>query len=307
MFTLDEAVERDDEGPLLSPIVELIVLATATALAVRWLEPRMAFFPTRGETATPRDFGVDYEPFDVATKDGERLHGWTLHPASRPLARIVYFHGNGGNLSVWAPILAGIAQRGYEVVAFDYRGYGSSTGRPTERGLYRDVDAIVSYTCGDVYWGRSLGVCMAAYAATIQPPRALILESGFRDVRALLARSPVLLILSLFSAYRFSAGAHLARTRVPALVIHGDADTVIPFRLGRQLFERLAGPKAFVTIRGGDHNDVAPPDPDAYWSAVVRFISSLPAAESPLARRRPPDLGPGVRPGVAAERDPETR
>jgi uncharacterized protein len=86
-------------------------------------------------------------------------------------ARILYCHGNGGNLSIWALILTGIARRGLSVFAADYRGYGLSTGRPTEQGLYRDVDAVVERFWRDittdvpvVYWGRSLGGAMAAYA-----------------------------------------------------------------------------------------------------------------------------------------------
>ena len=94
------------------------------------------------------------------------------HPS--PRARIVYFHGNGGNLSVWAPILAGIHRRGYAVQAFDYRGYGASTGRPSEqravsrcrRGGRVGVAEREAAGAPLIYWGRSLGTTMAAYAAT---------------------------------------------------------------------------------------------------------------------------------------------
>lgn len=82
-------------------LAALVVLATL----VRLLEPRFAFFPMAGESVTPRDFGVDYDSAAVRTRDGERLRSWSLAgPAAR--ARIIYFHGNGGNLSMWAPIMA---------------------------------------------------------------------------------------------------------------------------------------------------------------------------------------------------------
>ncbi len=116
-----------------------------------------------------------------------------------------YFHGNGGNLSIWAPILAGIARQGYAVTAFDYRGYGNSTGRPSERGLYRDVDAIVERFWSEprpagpvVYWGRSLGRAMAAYAATVRAPDGLIRESTSPDVRSLVRTQPLLALLAVF-------------------------------------------------------------------------------------------------------------
>src|SRR5207244_9861974 len=107
---------------------------------VRWLEPRFAFFPSAGETTTPAAFGVEFSTMTIATTDGEKLHAWLLR-APTPRAFVVYFHGNGGNLSIWAPILSGLAQRGYDVLAVDYRGYGPTTGRPTETALYRDAAA----------------------------------------------------------------------------------------------------------------------------------------------------------------------
>jgi uncharacterized protein len=254
------------------------------ALAVRWLEPRFAFFPSAGEDATPRDFGVEFEPVSIATRDGERLRGWWMrHPS--PRASILYFHGNAGNLSMWAPILAGIVGRGYAVLAVDYRGYGLSTGQPSEQGLYRDVDAVVDYfskhgstNVPRVYWGRSLGVVMAAYASTVDSPDRLILESGFPSARSLLRDSPLMLGLSVFSSYRFPAAAFLERrtTPAPVLVLHGDADRIVPFGHGRALFERISGPKQFVTIRGGDHNDASPAEPAVYWQAIDRFVDGLP-------------------------------
>ena len=274
----------------------LLLAASVALLAVlvRVLEPRLAFFPSAGETTTPRDYGVDYEPLTIETADGERLRAWliprTQHPpspgseSSRASARqapalIVYFHGNGANLSNWTPILAGIVRQGYPVLAFDYRGYGVSSGRPTEKGLYRDVDAILDHVrtkmkpSGPViYWGRSLGVSMAAYAATKHAPDGLILESGFPDTRSLFRAPSPMALLALFSTYRFPAARFLRGSQVPVLVMHGDADTVIPYEQGRALYERIGGPKQFFTIRGGDHNDAAAPDERAYWSAIQDFV-----------------------------------
>jgi fermentation-respiration switch protein FrsA (DUF1100 family) len=116
---------------------------------------------------------------------------------------------------------------------------------------------------------------MAAYAATRRPPDGLILESGFSDARSLLRASPPLAFLGLFSSYRFPTAEWLASVRRPVLVLHGDQDRVIPFDAGRALFDRIAEPKQFVTIQGGDHNDAVPPYPNAYWAAVHAFIASL--------------------------------
>jgi uncharacterized protein len=266
---------------MLGLLVTSVVLIAAIAVAVRLFEPRLAFFPTRGETTTPAAFGATVTPATIETADGERLHGWTLiHP--RPRATVVYFHGNGGNLSIWAPILSAVYQRGFTVVAFDYRGYGLSTGRPSERGLYRDADAIVEHAWrrGDrrepmVYWGRSLGTAVAAYAATVRRPDGIVLESGFPDARSLLRSSPPMMFLSLFSTYRFPTADLMRRAHAPALVVHGDRDAVVPYELGRNLFERIDAPKQFLTIPGGDHNDVSPSDPRSYWTAIETFVDGL--------------------------------
>ena len=120
-------------------VLKLIVAAIAAVLAlvvlVRLIEPRFAFFPTTGESETPAASGIPFQSTTLTTADGERLRAWVF-PQPAPKAVVLYFHGNGGNLSIWLPILAGIHRQGYEVYAIDYRGYGESTGGPTERGLY---------------------------------------------------------------------------------------------------------------------------------------------------------------------------
>lgn len=261
-------------------LIPAVLVLLALILFVRWLEPRMAFFPFPGEAETPRDFGIAYDPLTIETSDGQHLRAWRLH-APQPRARIIYFHGNGGNLSNWAPILAGIARRGYSVLAIDYRGYGLSTGRPTERGLYKDVEALVArpWPAAErqplVYWGRSLGGAMAAYGATVRKPNGVIVEAGFPDARSAVRNSPVLAVLSLLASYRFPAADFLNRAGVPVLQLHGDRDSVIPIALGRELSERIRGPKTFVVIPGGDHNDAVAPDQAAYWSAIDRFVAGL--------------------------------
>lgn len=262
-------------------LISLLAACALMLLLVRWIEPRLAFFPTRGESETPRDWGVPFEPVTIDTADGEHLRGWVMRaPHSR--ANVVYFHGNGANLSNWSPILAAIVQRGYSVFAFDYRGYGQSTGHPTERGLYRDVDAVVKQAWMEapegvttIYWGRSLGATMAAYAATVQPPDGLIMESGFASARAAVRGSAVLLVLSFFSSYRFPTADFANHAGRPVLVMHGNRDSVIPFALGRELFDTLTLPAEFQVIEGGDHNDTVPRDAGAYWSAVDRFTAGL--------------------------------
>lgn len=260
-------------------LATVAALAVALALLVRWVEPRVAFVPFPGETETPRDYGLAYEALTLTTSDGERLAAW-LMPASRPRATVVYFHGNGGNLSNWAAVLAEIVRHGYSVLAVDYRGYGLSSGRPSERGVYRDVEATLAYAkrrhrdAPLVYWGRSLGATMAAYAASIEAPDGVILEASFPSARTAVRSSPILAGLSLLGSYRFPTAEFMKNVRAPVLVLHGDHDSIIPFELGREVYDALPGPKHFVVIRGGDHNDTFPADA-AYWPAVEGFVARL--------------------------------
>jgi uncharacterized protein len=261
----------------------LLLLAVGLGLLffVRWLEPRFAFFPSAGESTTPSEFGVPFTAVTLTTADGEQLRAWQLK-GTDARAFVVYFHGNGGNLSIWAPILSDLAVHGFDVLAVDYRGYGLSSGRPTETGVYRDADALLDHlstaNAGSrpvIYWGRSLGTAVAAYAASRRRPDGIILEAGFPDAGAVVRTSPVLAFLSVFSTYRFPTAERLAGANTPALVLHGDADQVIPVALGRALFDRLTGDKTFVAIPGGDHNDAKPANERVYWGAIDKFVEGI--------------------------------
>jgi fermentation-respiration switch protein FrsA (DUF1100 family) len=209
------------------------------------------------------------------------------HPT--PRAQVIYWHGNGGNLSLWLEVFADIRRRGFSVLAVDYRGYGASGGSPGEKGIYQDADATVRHFAGHlrregvptVYWGRSLGSVVASYAAARSRPDALILESSFPDARSLFAANPLLLGLSYLSTYRFPTSRHLTGYTGPLLVIHGDADTLIPFTGGRKVFEMAPSrAKAFVALDGADHNEMYAHRPD-YWPAIDGFLEA--------SKDRPPE------------------
>jgi len=144
------------------------------------------------------------------------------------------------------------------------------------------IDAVVDHvwtrmkpSAPVIYWGRSLGVSVAAYAATKHAPGGLILEAGFPDARSLFRAPSPMAFLALFSTYRFPAAEYLRGSKIPALVMHGDADSVIPYQQGRALYELIEGPKVFFTINGGDHNDATPQDERGYWQAVHAFVGNL--------------------------------
>jgi fermentation-respiration switch protein FrsA (DUF1100 family) len=252
-------------------------------LLVSWLEPRIAFYPIRGVQETPAAAGLQFADLRFPTTDGETLHGWWLeHDA--PRAQVIFFHGNGGNLSLWLDVIADLRKRGISVFAVDYRGYGASTGSPSEKGLYRDADAALAIFAGRlrkpgvpvVYWGRSIGSPVAAYAATRQPPDALVLESPMPDVRSLLRTNPVMWVLSFLSSYRFPTARYVRQLDTRLLVIHGDSDSIVPYAAGKRVFDAAGTTfKTFVTIPGADHNDLHVARPDLYWRAVDAFLAAV--------------------------------
>jgi fermentation-respiration switch protein FrsA (DUF1100 family) len=257
-----------------------VVVVAALKLLVSWFEPRAVFFPSRGEQETPARLGIRYESLRLHASDGVDIAAWQLEPDA-PKADIVYFHGNGGNLSLWLPVFATLHHFGYRVLAVDYRGYGLSGGKPSERGLYADAEAAARHAESNrtgnrplVFWGRSLGGPIAAAAAKSVRPDAVVLESTFPDKAAVLRGNPVMRVLNTFSSYRLSTVDQLRGFTGPVLVIHAERDRIIPFALGRELFERIEGPKTFVTLKDGDHNDLYDRTHASYWDPIHKFIAA---------------------------------
>ena len=268
--------------PWLSGLITLAVVLALVKLLVWWAEPHMAFFPWAGVQDTPAAAGVQYADHSIRTADGETLHGWWMeHPAAK--AQVVYWHGNGGNLSLWSPVLTDLHRHGFSVFAVDYRGYGASTGRPSQNGVYRDGEAATAYFLEKlrkpampvVFWGRSLGCSVASWAATKSAPDGLVLESPFPDVAAVFAGNPVMRVASVFSSYTFATARHLEQYSGPRLVVHGEADSIIPFAAGRRVYDRArTSRKTFVALPGLDHNDPHTTHP-AYWKAIEEFLRTL--------------------------------
>jgi uncharacterized protein len=273
-------LSRPSRDKVIRYVVLTIVVLALIKLLVSRLEPAMVFFPTRGEQETPAQLGIRYEPLRLQASDGVAIAAWQLEPEN-PSVDIVYFHGNGGNLSLWLPVYETLHSYGYRVLAIDYRGYGTSEGAPTEQGLFLDAEAAVRHATRSerkrplIFWGRSLGGPVAAAAARVVEPDALILESTFPDKASVVRSMPVLRALNVFASYRFDTVTTLQGFRKPVLVTHGDRDTVIPFTLGRELFERLDAPKQFVTLRGADHNDFFDARNAPYWTPIRAFIDAL--------------------------------
>ena len=211
------------------------------------------------------------------TTDGVKLHGW-LFAAKEPGAPVVVWcHGNAGNLTDRAEMAAELAQRGVSVFVFDWRGYGRSEGKPAEGRLFRDALAAVDHVkkLGAqriVLYGESVGGPYAAYAAKERKGlvRAVVIENSFpslKDIGNALFR-PIPLGWAAPRALRTTDW--LNEAGVPVLVMHGTRDAVIPYALGRKLYDGLRVPKELMTSDAG-HCEIPLFDARRYYDNVTRF------------------------------------
>jgi len=243
-------------------LISLVLAYAAVVLLVFLFQSRLVYYPEVGRevAATPKAYGLAFEPAEIRTADGETLQAWWV-PAENAQGSVLFFHGNAGNISHRLDYLQMFNRLRYSTLIVDYRGYGGSTGRPSEEGTYRDAEAAWDYLRHSrsvrsrdlVVAGESLGCAVATWLAARVQPRAVLLFSPFTSVNDLGAEIYWFLPVRLISRIRYDNMENLKRIRAPLFVAHSRDDDIIPYRHGRRLFESGGEPKAFLEMRGG-HN-----------------------------------------------------
>lgn len=273
----------------------LAVLAGYGSLcALTWLrQDGLIYFPDRTVRVTPSDMGLTYEDLELTTADGERIHAWHI-PAADPQAPwLLFCHGNAGNLSNRVERAMVLNRMGVNLLLFDYRGYGRSSGVPSEAGLTRDAQACWNWIrerTGPeriVVMGESLGGGVASALAAENRPAGLILESTFTSAVDLGAELYPWLPVRMLSRNRFDTRSRLPRVGCPVLVLHSPEDETIPYAHGRALFEAASEPKQFADLVGG-HNVGTLAQGPAYVATVsdfVRRVTSMTPPPSTSSRR----------------------
>ena len=218
---------------------------------------------------------------ELTAKDGTRLHGWLRHTVEEtsPRGLVIYFGGNAEEVS--GQIYDAELLAPWSLASFNYRGYGLSEGRPSEKALVADALAIYDLlarredvdTNRIVIFGRSLGSGVAVPLAASRPVCAVVLVSPFDSLRSIAGKQYPFVPVSLLLEHPFDSLARAPGIGTPLLVIAGGRDRLIPPAYSRRLHDAWAGPKRWVRIPEADHNDIhTRPE---YWPAIREFLASV--------------------------------
>lgn len=239
-------------------------------LVAAFLSDRMIFQPQRSSYADTSDI------IKLTTADGTRISAVYL-PNPAAAYTLLFSHGNAEDIGDNRLFFQQLRDAKFAVFAYDYHGYGTSGGTPSEKAVYSDIDAAYEYLTGTlrvpperiISFGRSVGTGAAIDLASRKPVAGLIVQSGFTTAFRVLTHIP------LVPFDKFRNVEKIQRVKVPILFMHGRADRVIPFRQGLALYERVNSPKASFWVEGADHNDFELVAGERYFTALRNFAATL--------------------------------
>jgi fermentation-respiration switch protein FrsA (DUF1100 family) len=263
-------------------LVVIVGYGGLMALAYVFQRALMYFPDTRRTPPTAAGF-AQAEEVVLTSSDGEKLIAWHVAPrGERPV--VLYFHGNAGALDLRAGRFRALVADGTGLLALSYRGYGGSSGRPSEAGLIRDALAAYDFAAARyatqrlVLWGESLGTAVAIALAAEREVGGLILDAPFASIADVGAAAYPFLPVRWLIKDDFRSDRRIARVHAPILALHGERDTIVPIRFGERLFALANEPKRFVRYRQGNHVDL---DDYGAMDEVRKFLRGLPTLSSP--------------------------
>jgi len=248
---------------------------------------RFFYFPTRDQPATPKNWGFLYEDVNFQSADGTKLHGWFLNARTKqPKGTIVFSHGNAGSLGHHLGFVMWLAEAGYQVFMYDYRGFGKSGGVLNRDGMVQDVKAAFDYVSARkdvrqdklISYGHSLGGAKSLAALAEARPKglkAIVIDGAFASYQQMAKLVAGELGAELISD-EFSPKDSISKiTETPLLVVHGQKDQVVPFAQGKQLFDLANEPKTLFDVEEGTHGDALSRDEGAYRKKMLAWLDSV--------------------------------
>ncbi len=237
------------------------VLAYLVVVAAMYLLQRdLLYLPEKSDSLQLAQYNLTGEDLRLTSEDGVTIQAWYMPPRDG-YPTIVYFHGNAGNLGNRAKRFEGLHNNGFGVMALSYRGYGESSGTPTEDGIYADARSVISYLRNSrhtafkdmILYGESLGSGVAVQMAMEFPVRMVVLESPYTSVTARAAEIYPWLPVKWMLRDNFASDRKISAINAPLLIIHGGKDQVIPIHHGRELLMAAKEPKKGVFYENGGH------------------------------------------------------
>ena len=267
-------------------ILLLALVGWGGIVALAYVAQRaLMYFPEKVRTP-PAVAGLpEAEELSLQTADGEKVIAWHVPPrGEKPV--VLYFHGNGGALALRADRFRALIADGTGLLALSYRGYGGSSGSPSEAGLVRDAEAVYAFaaarygTARLALWGESLGTGVAVALAATHPVAAIMLDAPFTSAAAVGAAHYPFLPVRWLIKDPFYSDRRILDVRAPALVLHGARDAVVPIAFGEKLFALIPGPKQFIRFPDAGHNDL---DHYGAMQAVRWFLAETFAEAKPVS------------------------
>jgi len=250
----------------------------------RWFEHRMVYQPYKRMDASSQELGRAVEDLSLPIGRGVRVTGWFFpaNPGSPHGHQVVLVsHGNAGNISHRLPLCEALLETGVAVCVFDYRGYGNSTGIPTEEGTYEDARAMQQWLVRRgfsawqiIAWGESLGGAVAAELARHGEVSGLVLQSSFTSVTDVGREIFPWLPIRSLGSIRYDTLRKLPEINIPLLVLHSKTDSIISYAHGQKLFAAGREPKTFCELVG-DHNDPWWINKTSWTNAWMTFLRQL--------------------------------
>lgn len=266
----------------LSALKIAAVAYVGLSLLVYFRQARYVYYPDRQITVTPDYYHLPYEDILLTTEDGQTIAAWFVPAPDPDSATILFCHGNGGNISHRLDSIQTFLNMGFNVLIFDYRGYGNSSGKPSEKGTYLDAMAAWMHLTRDkeirperiIVFGRSLGGAVATKLATEVNPGALVIESTFTSAPDMAAKMFPFLPVRLVCRFKYDSLSRMKKIKCPILIAHSPEDEMIPAPHGQRLFEAANEPKLFVEM-SGDHNTGGLDTNPEYQRTLKEFVQSL--------------------------------
>jgi len=261
-------------------ILFIVVCIVFISGYIRYTERQVTFFPMKKVEFTPEFIRLPFEDVYLNTEDNVRINGWFI-PSDNADYTILFLHGNAGNIAQRLEKLILFNKIQLNVFIIDYRGYGNSSGSPSERGFYRDAEAAYDYLLKQkkitperiLLYGESLGSAVCVHLASYKTVGGLITEAAFTRSRDM-AKIVCPYMPSWLFSDSFNSLSKIDNVTAPTLIIHSKNDEIVPFKMAERLYEAASGPKYFAELAGG-HNVAYMDSREKYIASIVTFVERL--------------------------------